>query len=120
MTDGADLFIERVSSLINASRDGQTAMRAMIIGALKRIDRDDHGVAIRLFPWSQSPDEPKRFELDPGKAFGRLVIVNTRIPMDIIIERFRAGEKIGALADDLGLDAQTVEDAVQWAQRHAA
>src|SRR3989449_7233543 len=49
-TDGTDIFVSKYGSLINRSRDGQLAMKALLQAHLKRIERDERGVAIRLFP----------------------------------------------------------------------
>jgi hypothetical protein len=51
-TDGTNIFVERIGSLINVSANGQLAMKALLIEHLKRIDRDKHGVPVRL---SRSP-----------------------------------------------------------------
>lgn len=37
LTDGADLFVEQYSRLINVSRDGQSAMRAVLRESLERM-----------------------------------------------------------------------------------
>jgi hypothetical protein len=44
-TDGTDVFVGKYGELINASRSGQLAMKALLQAHLKRIDRDRHGVA---------------------------------------------------------------------------
>src|SRR5580693_7035309 len=43
-TDGLDLFVERYSELINASLEGQSAMKEIIGVYLKRIERDTKGL----------------------------------------------------------------------------
>src|SRR5580700_9335083 len=52
-TDGLDLFVERYSELINASREGQQAMKEIISVYLTRIDRDANGLPIKLYPFTR-------------------------------------------------------------------
>src|SRR5262249_36106974 len=42
-TDGLDLFVERYGDLINASREGQQAIKEIVSVYLQRIDRDAKG-----------------------------------------------------------------------------
>ena len=50
-THGLDLFTERFGQLVNINRDGQFAMREMLSGALRRIERDAQGIPIKLYPY---------------------------------------------------------------------
>ena len=60
-TDGVDLFVKESSGrLINASGAGQTEIDEAIRKSLARIDRDEEGVASRLFPFVRGTEgEPK-------------------------------------------------------------
>ncbi len=49
-TDGLDLFVERYGGLMNASRDGQRAMKEIIGVYLKRIERDARGFRSSFIP----------------------------------------------------------------------
>jgi uncharacterized protein (DUF433 family) len=114
LTDGVELFIEKCGKLIAASGEGQMAVRKLLEAALKRIERDPNGLAQRLFPWSRQPDEPTEVEIDPRRAFGRLVIVGTGVPTEIIAERLRAGDTVSHLAEDYRLEVRQVEAALRW------
>ena len=48
-TNGVDLFVERYGDLVNASRDGQVAIRSAIEASLQRVEYEQ-GRAVRLFP----------------------------------------------------------------------
>ena len=52
-TDGLDLFVERYGELINASREGQQAMKEIIGVYLKRIEWDAKGLPIKLYPFTR-------------------------------------------------------------------
>jgi uncharacterized protein (DUF433 family) len=117
LTDGADLFVERYGTLINASQSGQQAMRAVLRKSLERIERDSDGLALRIFPWLRDPvAEPRAVEIDPFRAGGRLVLAGTAIPTEAIAERFRGGETLTALAEDYDLSAELIETALRWEQ----
>lgn len=48
-TDGVNLFVERLGKLLNASHDGQVAMREVLDRHLRRVEFDE-GRAVRLYP----------------------------------------------------------------------
>jgi len=121
-TDGLDLFVERYGELINASQDGQRAMKEMIGVYLKRIDRDSKGLPIRLFPFtrdSQSESapatDPRIVVLNPAVSFGRPAITGTGIPVQAVYERYKAGDSVVDLAHDFRLEISAVEEAIRAA-----
>jgi uncharacterized protein (DUF433 family) len=114
-TEGMDLFVERYGALINASTEEQLALKDEFILHLERIEADDNGLAIKLYPFTRSHEEdsPKSVVIDPRIAFGRLVIANTGIPTSILKERYWAGESIDDLAYDYECDRLLIEEAIR-------
>jgi uncharacterized protein (DUF433 family) len=114
-TDGIDLFIEKYGKLVNASKAGQLAVRELLQAHLRRIERDAHGVAIRLYPFTRkrSIDEPRTVVIDPKVSFGRPVLVGTGIATAIVAERYKAGESIDELAEDYGRKQTEIEEAIR-------
>lgn len=118
-TDGTDVFVSKYGSLINASRDGQLAMKALLQAHLQRIDWDEHGVAIRLFPFTRKRDAgttaeaPRIVTIDPAIAFGRPVIVGSRVPTSEIAERFKAGESPSEIAEDFARTEEEIWEAIR-------
>lgn len=119
-TDGLDLFIEQYGDLINASREGQRAMKEILSVYLKRIDRDAQGLPIRLFPFTRETEsegapksDPKLVVMTPSISFGRPVIAGTGIPVSAIYERYRAGDSVTELAADFRLNASAIEEAIR-------
>jgi uncharacterized protein (DUF433 family) len=133
-TNGIDIFVTKYGSLINASQNGQLAMKALLTEHLKRIERDAHGVPIRLFPftWMRSDrapttdaaqlaaSQPRIVTMDPTVAFGRPVIVGSRVPTIEIYERFSAGESPDELAVDFGRTPAEVFEAIRCESNAAA
>jgi uncharacterized protein (DUF433 family) len=114
-TNGLDLFIEKYGKLIAISQDGQLAMRSLIEAHLQRIERDQSGVAVRLYPFirKRQPDEPKLVVMDPCIAFGRPVLVGTGIPTAVVASRYKAGESVQQLAADYGRRRDEIEEAIR-------
>ena len=114
-TDGVDLFTERYGTLINASKSGHTLLRDALNAHLERIEPDDSGLALKLYPFtrSQTTNSPRLVVIDPRLAFGRLVIAGTGIPTDIVAERYKAGDSIADLADDYNCGPEVIEEVIR-------
>lgn len=119
-TDGLDLFVERYGALINASREGQHAMKEIIGVYLKRIDRDENGLPLRLYPFTRDTQaeaapsfDPRVVVMNPAVSFGRPVIAGTGIPVSSIYERYKAGDSVAGLAGDFGLEISDIEEAIR-------
>ncbi|MEK6712178.1 MAG: DUF433 domain-containing protein [Nitrospinota bacterium] len=116
-TNGLDLFVDHYGKLINASQDGQLAMREVLILHLQRIERDRKGVPIKLFPFTFAgkdiPPEPKAVVIDPLVSFGRPVLAGTGIPTVVIAERWKAGEAIESLMRDFGRSREEILEAIR-------
>ncbi len=124
-TDGIDLFVRRLG-LLNASRAGQYAIEDVLAIHLRRIERDEHGLALKLFPFTRkhdrftAADAPRLVAIDPRLAFGRPVIAGSRVPTLEVGERFWAGDSITVLAEEYGRSAAEIEEAVRWERLTAA
>lgn len=115
-TDGVDLFVEQLGNLINVSQSGQLAMKEVFELFLKRIERDEQGLARQLFPFTrtaQNINDPKIVAINPRVALGKPVISGTRIPTSIIAERYKTGETISNIAKDYGRKQVEIEEAIR-------
>jgi uncharacterized protein (DUF433 family) len=119
-TDGLDLFVERYGQLINASREGQHAMKEIIGVYLKRIEWDAKGIPIKLYPFTRDTQagaapasDPRVVVMNPAVSFGRPVIIGTGIPVSSIYERYRAGDSVADLARDFRLETSEIEEAIR-------
>jgi len=119
-TDGLDLFVERYGGLINASSEGQRAMKEIIGVYLKRIERDAKGFPIKLYPFTRDTkadaapaSDPRVVVMSPTISFGRPVIIGTGIPVSSIYERYKAGDSVADLARDFRLGISAIEEAIR-------
>jgi uncharacterized protein (DUF433 family) len=129
-TDGTNIFVTKLGSLINVSQHGQLAMKALLHAHLTRIERDSHGLAARLFPFTRRRTElkdaerianlPRVVAMDPAIAFGRPVIAGSRVPTIEIFERFNAGESPEDLAADFGRQLDEIHEAIRCETSAAA
>jgi uncharacterized protein (DUF433 family) len=119
-TDGLDLFVERYGKLINASHEGQQAMKEILGIYLKRIERDGKGLPIKLYPFTRDTQaqglpisDPRLVVINPAVSFGRPVIAGTGIPVSAIYERYKAGDSVADLARDFRLETGAIEEAIR-------
>lgn len=127
-TDGIDIFVEQLTeresktALVNASADGQVAIRVALEARLARVEWDDAGIAARLFPLVRrdAAVQPRSIVMDPFRGFGRPVLAQTGIRTSVVADRFFAGESYRELAEDYGVPAELIEDAVRCENRNAA
>lgn len=123
-TNNIDLFIDHASQLLNISRAGQVAMRGDFEQALARIERDNSGAPVRLFPFSRTSisttDQPRDIVIDPRVSFGRPVLTSAAIPTEIIADRFLAGDSPTEMAKDYRVEEKEIQEAIRFEQRRAA
>lgn len=121
LTNGAELFLDRFGELINLTRAGQIAIREVLIQHLKRVERDDAAIPIRLYPFVGAglPDSTRSVVIDPRRSFGRPVLVGAGIRTQVIADRINAGETVGELADDYELTEEQIRDALVFHQAAA-
>lgn len=127
LTDGKDLFVKKIEQIagteqtINVSRWGQLGFGPILDFYLHRIERDEKGWPIKLFPvrmnWSGDPtsDPPRVVVIDPAISSGRPVVAGTGVMAEIIIGRFNAGEGSEKIADDYNLRVKQVEEVIRYA-----
>jgi uncharacterized protein (DUF433 family) len=115
-TDGVDLFLDKLGSLINVTQEGQTEMAEVIRDHLRRIEPDAKGIPVRLFLFTRKDnvrDQPSPVVVDPGIAFGRPVLAGRSVPTAVLADRFKAGDTLTQLAEDYDTSPQSIEEALR-------
>jgi uncharacterized protein (DUF433 family) len=115
-TDGVDLLVEKLGSLVNVSQAGQIEMASLIRVYLKRIKRDATGLPIKLYPFTRSSiaeDAPAPVEINPRIAFGRPVITGSAVPTAVLADRFKAGDTLTDLSKDYEIPEAAIEEAIR-------
>jgi uncharacterized protein (DUF433 family) len=121
VTDGVDLFVHHYAVLANISREGLLAMTEVLGAYFRRVEWDEAGFAIRLYPFTRKRelDEPRVVVIDPEVAFGKPVLANTGIPTATVANRYKAGESMDDLAEDYDLKRVQIEEAIRCELRAA-
>jgi uncharacterized protein (DUF433 family) len=112
------LFARHGRKLENLSLAGQLAIEDVLRTFLTRVDNDVSGSGVfRLYPFvtkQRATDAPRTVMMDPRLAFGRPVLSGSGVPTAVIAERFRAGESIDSIAEDIDHKTEEVEDAIRF------
>jgi uncharacterized protein (DUF433 family) len=115
-TRGAELFVERLGKIINLSKHGQVEMAELIRVYLARVERDAHGLPIKLYPFIRAQpaaDQPRAVVIDSRVSFGRPVLAGTGIPTAVLAEQFKANDHPRDLAREYGVEEEAVWDAIR-------
>lgn len=121
-TDGVSLFVDELSSLVNVTSEGQMEMRELLLAHLHRIERDNAGLPVRLFPFTRGGTQEREapVQIDPTIAFGRPALRGRSVPTAVLADRFKAGEPMSKLANDFGVTVGVIEDAIRCELDRAA
>lgn len=121
-TDGVNLFVDELSSLVNVTREGQIEMKELLLAHLHRIERDPAGLPVRLFPFTRTGTQAREaaVQIDPTIAFGRPSLRGRAVPTAVLADRFKAGEPMTDLANDFAVTVEVIEDAIRCELDRAA
>jgi uncharacterized protein (DUF433 family) len=112
--------------LLTLNASGQKAFKPILGPFLKRVDRNTKGISERLFPFTRAeyqkaPEKaPSVVVIDPRVAFGKPVLVGTRISTSFLMSRKRSGATIAQLAEDYGRPEAEIEQAIYLEETSAA
>jgi uncharacterized protein (DUF433 family) len=105
---GKNLFLTKLGEdPINASKGGQIGMAGILNEVLKRLERDNSGYPVRIFPLNRS-----RLVLDVNVASGQPVVKGTRILAANLWSRRIAGDSVEDIAADFNLSPEDVSEAI--------
>ncbi len=119
---GKHVYLDNHEYLTCLTRGGQLVFREILMPFLRRVERNERGIARRLFPFTRrehlkSPlDAPRFVMIDPQVAFGMPVLVNSRISTAFLLSRKKGGASVRQLAADYGRPETEIEEALQLEQ----
>lgn len=111
--EGVAHVLQSCCTRLNEEERSRVEKRLLL--CLSRIDTEGTSPS-RLYPFSRSPPEgsPRTILIDPRVRFGRPTNAKHGIPTDMVFERHQAGDSIVELADDYGVDAAEIEEAIRY------
>ncbi len=107
-TSGKDVFLSHLGQCINASKNGQVAMRDVLSSYLRAIERDEGGLPTQFSPFKSS-----HLTINPNISSGSPVIRGSGIMVAVILARRESGESLPDLAEDFNLTASDIEEAIK-------
>lgn len=114
LTHAGDIFLEYYGGLLNLTRSGQLAIRLVLEAYLKRVERDDRSIPIRLYPFlrGELANERRTVVIDPYVSFGRPSVAGHGVTTSALVRRVDAGESVEDLALDYDIPQQDIEEAI--------
>lgn len=113
LTGAGEVFLDHYGDLISLSRSGQIAIRRVLEIYLRRVERDDRHIPMRLFPFlTETQTESQSVVIDPRVSFGRPIVNGSGITTSVLVRRVDAGETVEHLARDYELSAEMISDAL--------
>lgn len=112
--DNKNLLVEILERIFNISKEHQLEMKQVIFKYMQRVERDTNGVPVKLFPVHPGAVNERAVEINPQIKFGRPCLIDKGIPVDIINDRFVAGETIRDIAEDYDIGVDEVEAAIRF------
>ena len=113
-------------SLVILNSNGQRAFKPILDPFLRRVDRNTQGISSRLFPFTRAAYQkkpetaPSVVVIDPLVAFGKPVLVGSRLSTAFLLSRKRSGASIEQLADDYGRSKDEIKEAISLEESAAA
>jgi uncharacterized protein (DUF433 family) len=115
---GKQVFIKEIVKgrevNVNITKSGQLGLKRILDRCLERLERDDTGYPVRIFPL-----KTRHIVMDVNVASGQPVIKNTRLLAAVIWSRNKAGDSIPQLAKAYGVKESDVKEAIQHFQAAA-
>jgi uncharacterized protein (DUF433 family)/hemin uptake protein HemP len=113
LTGAGEVFLDHYGGLISLSRSGQLAMRKVLQLYLRRVERDDRHIPLRLFPFlRESHADSHSVVIDPRVSFGQPTLAGTGVTTSMLVRRVDAGETVEHLSHDYGISADQIADAL--------
>lgn len=119
-TEGKNVVFYKGGKPLNASLWGQYEMEEVIGEYLRRVERDPHGVARRIFPYTKREQldnkelPPRTIEINPAVCFGLPILNNSRVTTGFLASRFRGGDSVSAIAKSYGRSVAEIKEAIEW------
>jgi uncharacterized protein (DUF433 family) len=119
-TEGKNVVFYKKGRPLNASLWGQYEMEEIVGCSLQRVERDPHGVALRIFPYTRREQltnreqPPRTIEINPAVCFGLPVLKDSRLTTGFLASRFRGGDSIPSIANSYGRSLAEIKEAVEW------
>jgi uncharacterized protein (DUF433 family)/predicted DNA-binding transcriptional regulator AlpA len=107
-TDGVDIFVQYADGDLARIEDGQRPFRELIDNYLHFINWDTSDVLASSLRLRQYADVAPVI-IDPRFGWGAPVVEATKVPVDAVVDLWRAGETLEDVAYEYGMTREQVE-----------
>lgn len=107
-TDGIDIFISYADDELLRAHDGQAPIREIIDAHLRYITWDDVDGSPTRLTLQQYP-EVAPVVIDPRFGWGAPVITTNNVQVDMVVQLWRSGESLDAVAQEYGITRDVAE-----------
>lgn len=107
-TYGKSVFVNQLGQTVNATHHGQVAMSEILEKYLERLEWDETGMPIQIFPIRTT-----HLAINPLLSSGKPVVKGTGVMVSILRDRRSTGESIPDIAQDYGIEPFEIEQAIQ-------
>jgi uncharacterized protein (DUF433 family) len=120
--DNKDLWVRLASGFVNVSNPSQLSLFETSIDQHLKCIVYQEQVAVALSPLRHTDDgeKPTPIQLDIRVAYGSPCIKGTDVPVEAVISRLRAQERVPSIARDFRISRSLVEEVLTWALLQAA
>ena len=111
---GGQLFLDRLTDLVQLSASQQIAMRMILEMYMERVEYDESNLPTEFSPFEKLPENSGRkvITLNPFVTFGRPVIRRVGVSTRAIVQRLDAGESSAEIISDYELTEAELEEAI--------
>jgi uncharacterized protein (DUF433 family) len=117
LTDGMDIFAEKVGEVENLSSPEQTHFNSIMMFFLKKIVRDKDKFVKQIYPVIRKQPDDDAVTIIHGLASGQPLLSGYGVPVFVIYGRYSAGESPKSIGKDFGIPEPKIKRAIQYVER---
>jgi uncharacterized protein (DUF433 family) len=117
LTDGKDIFVEKVGEIANLSRPDVRHFDELMTFFLRKIVRDKDKLVKQLYPVIRKQPDDDAITIIHGIASGQPLLAGYGVPVFVIYGRHTAGETNKSIAKDFGMPEAKVKRAIDYVER---
>lgn len=117
LTNGYLLFVKDVAELVNVTNEQLSldVMKEFVV----RVITDERG-PFKIYPLAKKEPKDNVISIMAGVCGSRPILDGTRLPVETVLRRIRAGEDLAFIADDYDIRRDLVERVKVYGERRVA
>lgn len=120
MTNGKDIFIQKVDENENLSQPLQLNFKSIMDKFLARIVADEHDLIKKIFPLIAGQSDDRIISITYGISSSQPVVDGAGVPAWLIHNRFKVGESPDSIADDFDIPVGKIQRAIDYFEQRVS